>query len=381
MEILQRPFHRYPSLLITLIGALGFSFPASAQKPVPSSPPNSPGSKFDTQTSAPDWMQYESVYPVMGTQFKLTLYSKMDEGAIEVAVQDAWSRVESINSALSDYIPESELNRLSRSSGSGQWVELESDLQNVLIQARTISQLSDGAFDVTVGPLTKTWRRSSRRKELPDPEELETLLKSVGYQKIEWSQDDQSVRLNATNMRLDLGGIAKGYAAEEALKTLESHGISRVLIDAGGDLVVGAPPPGELGWEIGLQSYSKSDTQPERHADSNPLPALQRLRITRGAVASSGDLFQFVEVDGVRYSHILDPKTGIGLIDEGRVNVIACSGTQADSLASALSVMDPEAGLKLLEKFPGSEAQIIRNTQDGVKIWTSKGFLDFIYPQ
>lgn len=370
MELLQRPLHWYLSLLITLIGTLGFSFPVSSAEP---------DEKFDTQKNkSSEWMRYESVYPVMGTQFKLALYSQMDEGSIEVAVQEAWNRVESINNSLSDYIPESELNLLSRSSGSGQWVELGADLQTVLIQARTISQLSDGAFDVTVGPLTKTWRRSSRRGELPDSEELQILLKSVGYRKIEWSSDDKSALLNAPDMRLDLGGIAKGYAAEEALKTLETHGISRVLIDAGGDLVVGAPPPGELGWEVGLQSYSKSNTQPERHADSTQLPIQQNLRITKGAVASSGDLFQYIEVEGVRYSHILNPKTGIGLTDEGRVNLIACSGTQADALASALSVMDPESGLRLLEHFPGAEAQIIRNTAEGVKIWTSKGFQDFV---
>lgn len=370
MELLQRPLHWYPSLLITLIGTLGFSISALSSEP---------NEKFDTQRNkSSEWIRYESVYPVMGTQFKLALYSRMDEGSIEVAVQDAWNRVESINSALSDYIPESELNRLSRSSGSGEWVELGFDLRSVLIQAQSISKLSDGAFDVTVGPLTKTWRRSSRRNELPDPEELKTLLESVDYEKIEWSSDDKSVRLNAPDMRLDLGGIAKGYAAEAALKTLEAHGISRALIDAGGDLVVGAPPPGELGWDVGLQSYSKGDTQPELHTDTDPLPIQQSLRLARGAVASSGDLFQFVEVNGVRYSHILNPKTGLGLTDEGRVNVIACSGTQADALASALSVMSPEAGLKLLESFPGAEAQIIRNTSQGVKIWISKGFQDFI---
>ena len=350
------------------------------------------GVRSEAQTGADndpqsDWRRYESSYPVMGTEFKATLYSK-DQDQAESAIVAAWKRVEEINSALSDYIPESELNRLSRSSGSSQWIPLGDDLKAVLDRSDQISTQSFGAFDVTVGPLTKIWRRSSRRDQIPDQGSIDLALGSVGFNKIKWNEARDSVWLESQEMRLDLGGIAKGFAAEQALLVLKKHGISRAIIDAGGDLVAGAPPPGELGWEVGLLSYSKQARIPESRLPSEENnsnsknkalpPARQSIRIAHGAVASSGDLFQFFEIDGVRYSHILDPRSGIALTDEGRVNLIACSGMDADALASALSVMKPEEGLKMLKQFPGAEAQIIRNTDQGIQVWRSKGFSDFV---
>lgn len=339
------------------------------------------GSDNETQS---DWRRYESSYPVMGTEFKATFYSK-DQDQAESAIVAAWKRVEEINSALSDYIPESELNRLSRSSGSSQWIPLGDDLKAVLDRSDQISTQSSGAFDVTVGPLTKIWRRSSRRDQVPDQGSIDAALGSVGFNKIKWNETRDSVLLETQEMRLDLGGIAKGFAAEQALLVLKKHGISRAIIDAGGDLVAGAPPPGDLGWEVGLLSYSKQARIPESRLPSGENsgnkelpPARQSIRIAHGAVASSGDLFQFFEVDGVRYSHILDPRSGMALTDEGRVNLIACSGMDADALASALSVMKPEEGLKMLKQFPGAEAQIIRNTDQGIQVWRSKGFSDFV---
>lgn len=351
------------------------------------------GARSEAQTGSDNepesaWRRYESSYPVMGTEFKATLYSK-DQDQAESAIVAAWKRVEEINSALSDYIPDSELNKLSRSSGSSQWIQLSDDLKVVLDRSDQISNQSSGAFDVTVGPLTKIWRRSSRRDQIPDQGSIDAALRSVGFNKIKWNETRDSVLLESQEMRLDLGGIAKGFAAEQALMVLKKHGISRAIIDAGGDLVAGAPPPGELGWEVGLLSYSKEARFPEsrfpsgeNNSNSNnkdPLPpARQSIRIAHGAVASSGDLFQFFEVDGVRYSHILDPRSGMALTDEGRVNLIACSGMDADALASALSVMKPEEGLKMLKLFPGAEAQIIRNTDQGIRVWRSEGFGDFV---
>lgn len=347
------------------------------------------GARSEAQTGSENeyqsaWRRFESSYPVMGTEFKATLYSK-DQDQADSAIAAAWKRVEAINSALSDYIPESELNLLSRSSGSSQWIPLGEDLKVVLDRSDQISIQSFGAFDVTVGPLTKIWRRASRRGQIPDRGSVDLALGSVGYDKIKWNAARDSVLLESQDMRLDLGGIAKGFAAEQALMVLKKQGIHRAIIDAGGDLVVGAPPPGELGWEVGLLSYSKEARIPESRFPSGENsrnkdlpPARQSLRIAHGSVASSGDLFQFLEVDGVRYSHILDPRSGLALTDEGRVNLIACSGMDADALASALSVMNPEEGLEMLKQFPGTEAQIIRNTDQGIRVWRSEGFSDFV---
>jgi thiamine biosynthesis lipoprotein len=149
-------------------------------------------------------------------------------------------------------------------------------------------------------------------------------------------------------MRLDLGGIAKGYAGDAALKVFLEHGLQKVINDAGGDLVVGEPPPGKAGWRIGIAPLEKVDGPPSRV-----------LEIKNAAVATSGDAFQFVEIAGVRYSHLVNPKTGLGLAVRSSVTVIAPTRIEADSLASAVSVLGPEAGLELIESTKDAAALIV----------------------
>ena len=148
-------------------------------------------------------------------------------------------------------------------------------------------------------------------------------------------------------MRLDLGGIAKGYAIDEALAVLKKSGITRALVDAGGDIALGDPPPGKQGWRIGIARL-EADGPPSRI-----------LLLCRVAVASSGDTWQFVRIDGKRYSHIVDPRTGLGLTDHSSVTVVAPDGMTADGLASAVSVLGPEKGLRLIEGVPGTAGLIV----------------------
>ncbi|MGE4001886.1 MAG: FAD:protein FMN transferase, partial [Planctomycetaceae bacterium] len=185
----------------------------------------------------------------------------------------------------------------------------------------------------------------------------------VGYEQVQLDSLTQTVTLGQAGMRLDLGGIAKGYAADEALRVLQEHGIEHALIDAGGDIVTGQPPPGADGWRIGIAPLDAPDGDPQRF-----------LRLGNAAVATSGDASQFVEIDGIRYSHIMDPRTGLGLTTRSSVTIVAPDGIAADSLASAVSVLGPERGLKLLRSIAGTDALIVVRDDSGLRSWESPGW-------
>jgi thiamine biosynthesis lipoprotein len=217
-----------------------------------------------------------------------------------------------------------------------------------LEQSQRLSQLSDGAFDVTVGPVVRLWRRARRTGALPPADALTRAREAVGWQKLQLDARHRTVTLTAPNMQLDLGGIAKGYAADKALGVLKRHGITRALVAASGDIAVGDPPPGKPGWRVGVGSMDGGDNKLAR-----------MLLLQNAAVSTSGDLEQFVEIDGKRYSHIVDPRTGVGLTKRLQVSIIARHATDTDALATAVSVLGVERGLKLVESRAGAAALIL----------------------
>lgn len=303
----------------------------------------------------------------MGVLINFTLYAH-DRTIANKAAREAFDRIAELNEKLSDYDPTSELRRLSDRSPPGKPVPISRDLFVVLTHAQKLSQRSQGAFDVTVGPVVRLWRRARRQRKLPDADRLKEAMAAVGYQKVQLDAKHRTATLAKAGMGLDLGGIAKGYAGDAALKVFREHGISRVMIDAGGDLVLGDAPPEKLGWRIGIAPLKKNDGPPSRI-----------LEISDAAVATSGDAFQFVEINGTRYSHIVDPKTGLGLTRRSSVTVIAPTGIQADSLASAVSVLGPKAGLKLIESTIDSATFIVQG--EPMKVSESKGFDKYVLDQ
>lgn len=309
------------------------------------------------QAEAP-WQRLTYQEKHMGVLVKFTLYAQ-DEAIANKAARLAFERVAELDRLLSDYNPESELRQLCDKAEPGKPVQVSQDLFRVLAAAEALSKKTDGAFDVTVGPVVRLWRRARRQKELPDADRLKEAMAAVGYEKVRLDQKRQTVALARKGMRLDLGGIAKGYAGDEALKVFREHGISRAMIDAGGDLVVGDPPPGRAGWRVGIAPLEKVNGPPSKI-----------LEIQNAGVATSGDAFQFVEIAGKRYSHIVDPKTGLGLTERSSVSVIAPTGMESDSLASAVSVLGPELGLKLIESTEKAAALIVAG--DPTKTHASK---------
>lgn len=288
--------------------------------------------------------RYEFSQKQMGVPFGITLYAP-SEAVANAASDAAYARVKQLNGILSDYEPESELMRLGRTSGRSQVVPVSDELWHVLTRSQALAEETNGAFDVTVGPIVKLWRLARRKKELPDPEKLEVALSACGYRSVKLFPSTHSVELLAPGMQLDVGGIAKGYAADEALAVLKKHGLTRALVAASGDIAVGDPPPGQTAWRIGIAPLLAPDAPPSRF-----------VLLSNAAVSTSGDAWQYVEIDGKRYSHIVDPHTGMGLTNRSSVTVIAPRGITADGLDTACSVLGPEKGLPLIEKTEGAAA-------------------------
>jgi len=254
---------------------------------------------------------------------------------------------------------------LSAGSPSAEPVKVSDDLWAVLSVSQKLSENSEGKFDITVGPLTKLWRRARRQKELPTKEQIATALESVGYKHLVLDEKNHTAKLLKPNMRLDAGGIAKGYAAEEALAKIKELGITQALVRASGDIAAGDTPPGEKGWKIGLAPLDP-DQPPERF-----------IWLKNAAVSTSGDSRQHLIVDGKRYSHIIDPHTGYGISGRSSVSVIAPRGIDADSIASAVSILGPEKGLKLVEDILGAAAFMIVDESGSQKAYTSSRFAGF----
>jgi thiamine biosynthesis lipoprotein len=262
---------------------------------------------------------------------------------------------------MSDYQSTSELMRLCAKAG-GPPVAVSPELFFVLSRAQDAAKRSDGAFDVTVGPVVRLWRRARKTNRLPDAEKLQAALRLVGYKNVVLDDKARTVKLLKPGMLLDLGGIAKGYAADEILKVLAKHGLTRALAAAGGDIVVRDAPPGKQGWTIEIAPV---DAKKEE---------ARRLILANAAVSTSGDAEQYVEIDGKRYSHIVDPRTGIGLVGRMSATVVAPDGVTADSLTKVVAVLGPKRGFEIVEQTKGVSGRYVRKTDDGTEVFTSRRF-------
>ena len=301
----------------------------------------------DSAAADDDLQRYRFEERHMGVAVTIVLYAP-DKVAATRASERAYSRLAELDAILSDYQESSELSRLSRSSPTKDFVRVSEDLWNVLVRSQQLAEASNGAFDVTVGPLTRLWRRARREKTMPKPSVLDEALKAVGHRNLELDPQSHGVKLKAPKMQLDLGGIGMGYAIDEMFVVLEANGIERAMIDGSGDIGVSNPPPGRDGWIIGIAPLA-----PEQ-------PAKRYVVLRNAAITTSGDAYQFVEIGGKRYSHIVDPSTGKGLTDHSSVTVVARDCVTADSYATAVSVLGPDQGLKLIEDTPGAAALIVR---------------------
>lgn len=310
-------------------------------------------------------LRFEFEQAQMGLPFRILLYAESQAHA-DTAVRAAFARVAELNQVFSDYEDDSELTLLSRSSGSGRAMAVSEELWRLLDVAQTMSHRSDGAFDITVGPLVQVWRRARRQREMPSAEVIAEAKMRVGWQKLVLDPRGRTAKLLVPGMRLDLGSIAKGRALDEALRVLRGHGITRALVTGSGDMAIGDPPPGRAGWRIELAPL-----------DTPAAPPTRFLTLRNCGFATSGDLFQHVELGGKRYSHIVDPHTGLGMTDHSLAVVVALNCVTANSLSTTACVVGPTRGLALVNATPRASARIVRKPGETVEVIESPAFAVF----
>jgi FAD:protein FMN transferase len=283
--------------------------------------------------------RFEFTQPKMGAPFTIIFYASDSVKAGRIARQ-SFQLVDSLVNIFSDYIDSSELNRLCASAGSKNPFQLSPTLFDILWQSKLAYEKSEGCFDITLGPITRLWRSARKKQIFPEDAAVKEKLAMTGFKKIRWDTARRQVILLHPGMQLDLGGIAQGYIAQKTIDNLQANKINNALVDVSGDIVCIGAPPGTKGWTVGINV-------PE---SKNHL-LKQQLLITNNAVTTSGDVYQYMEHNGKRYSHIVDPKTGYGITAQRNVTAIAGDGTTADWLTKACSLLPINKSKKLAAKL------------------------------
>ncbi|MBZ5855971.1 FAD:protein FMN transferase [Flavihumibacter profundi] len=276
----------------------------------------------------------------MGSPFNIQIYAH-DSLQAEMLASNCFQLVDSLVNIYSDYIDSSELNRLCAQGGPGKKPFYASPaLFEILWISKIAYEKSNGNFDITLGPVTRLWRKARKEKSWPTQESVAEKLALTGFDKVSLDSMSHTVTLQKTGMQLDLGGIAQGYIAQRVMDRIQSKGISTALVDVSGDIVAIGAPPGSKGWKIGVNIPEQTDEL---------LP--QYLLISNKAVTTSGDAYQFIFHDGKKYSHVIDPRTGYGITSQKNVTVIANDGTTADWLTKACSLLPVRKAKKLARQL------------------------------
>ena len=281
----------------------------------------------------------EFFHPQMGTLFQVVLYAK-DTLQGKAIAQEVFDRIDTLNAIFSDYIENSEINRLSASAGTGQKVKVSPEMWRLVTLSQKIAWKSNGSFDLSIGPLSKLWRRAFRQSQFPAKVEIESAKTKVNYHFIQCFPLSKKIRLAEAGIRLDAGGIAKGFAVDECFKILNKAGMSSALVAAGGDIRVGAAPPGKASWIIASKGLNEKGETVD-----------VELSLEHQAVSTSGDTYRFLDWEGQRYSHIIDPRTGLGIQHRQFSRLTGPKATLTDALATAINVSNGEKRKKLMKKF------------------------------
>lgn len=296
--------------------------------------------------------------PKMGSPFAVTAVHA-DETVAREAVEAAFAEIDRIESRISSWKSDSETSALRRHAGQGPFV-VSDELFGLIRRSLSISKLTGGAFDITFAGVGDLWDFKSTAPRLPDPEQVRRRLKRVDFRLVKLDAERRTVELPEPGMAIGFGGIGKGYAANRAVHAMKGLGIESGLVNAGGDLVAfGRQESGEP-WTLGIADPLRPDS------------LFARIRLVDQAVVTSGDYERFVEIDGVRYAHIIDPRAGMPVRGVRSVTVVCPDGELADALATSVFVLGVEEGLRLVDTLRGVEALVI---DDHGRLHPSIGFL------
>ena len=288
---------------------------------------------------------------VMGTIAEVTVYGE-DESKIDEAIEEAFTVFEDIDKEMSLYKDESELSRLNATAYENP-VRISGTLMRLIEKSVWFSEITGGAFDITVGPLMEIWGFMKERAAFPDHEEVAAALEKVGYKKLLIDTESRTIGFKVSGMWIDLGGIAKGDAVDLAVEELRKKGIQSALVNLGGNMYALGSPPGETAWEVGIR---------------NPLDAegvVETLRLRNRAVATSGSYEKSIQIGPDIYSHIMDPRTGIPASGVLSVTVTADTALETDALSTAFFVLGYEGSNDLMNALNNVESLFILPDSNG----------------
>jgi thiamine biosynthesis lipoprotein len=288
---------------------------------------------------------FKQTLKLMGSRFEITVVAK-DSVEADRYISTAVNEIVRIEKLISSWDENSQTSAINRMAGI-QPVEVDKELFDLIERALAISKLTDGAFDITYASMDRIWKFDGTMPEMPSPEEIKASVSKVGYENVVLDKAKSTVFLTQKGMRIGFGAIGKGYAADKAKAMLASMGVSSGIINASGDMNTWGKQPDGSAWKVAI-------TNP---MDKNKVFAL--LPIIDGAVVTSGNYEKYVEFDGVRYTHIIDPRTGYPATGVISVTVFAPKAELADALATSVFVMGKEAGLDRINQLPDIECIII----------------------
>jgi len=281
----------------------------------------------------------------MDTISTITIASSSKRQAKEV-VDAGFAEIKRLEGLLNFFSPDSEITAINRSSGYKP-VRVSKETLNIIKKAVRISEHTEGAFDPTVAPLMRLWGFSDEiiSGAIPEAQEIKNILPLVDYRRIKINDSTSEIFLEKKGMELDLGGIAKGYAADKAIEVIKSKGIKSALVAIGGDIRGYGLKPDKKPWRVGIQN-----PRPESGVGDKE-DIFATFYLEDSAISTSGDYQRFFIKEGVRYHHILDPKTGFPAGEVMSVSVIASEGYMADAISTGVFVLGSEKGIKLLESL------------------------------
>jgi thiamine biosynthesis lipoprotein len=285
---------------------------------------------------------------LFGTVADITIIAKTKND--ENALDSAFEAMKSTDEMMSAYNSSSEVSKINQNAGQSA-VKASQDTFAVIEKALEFSQLSDGAFDVSIGPLVNLWGFGTAKNHVPSDDEIAQNLPLVDYKKIILDRPNKTVKLAMRGMKIDLGAIAVGYAVDKALGVLKEKGIKNALVNGGGEIYALGSPPGKSAWRVGIQ-------HPRKHGD-----VLGTIDIKDKAISTSGDYENYFEANGKRYCHILNPKTGKSVEDIISVTVVADNTTDADALSTTIMIMGEKKGMELAKRL-GVDCIVVTGTNE-----------------
>ncbi|MFN3193391.1 MAG: FAD:protein FMN transferase [Aureliella sp.] len=324
---------------------------------------NAADAKADGQVAL---VGFELQFPAMGTLVQLKTFAR-SESEVERGFNAAQRRVLEIANTLTDYDPESETRQLSQLAVESPQ-NVSADLWAVLTASDDWYRRTDGHFDSSLGSLTRLWRKYRRVRRVPNSEAVQTALQNSGWKYVRLDPSAKTLKFARANVFLDFGGIGKGYIVDEAFRVLVEHDLPQSLVNISGNMRMGTAPPNRNGWNIEVAPIEANPKSEKEGAAGEPL---QRLELCDCSIATSGDLWQYIEINGVRHSHILDPQTGYGVPGPISATVIAQRAMDADALATAACILPKAKAITLCQNSDaaclvarrvGKELQVDRST-------------------